>query len=148
MDYQNFLRLEFYSLPANVGLARVAVAAFASQLNYTVSELDDIKGAVSEAVSNAIIHGYEGAPDQLIKVVAMVRAGELEIIVEDGGKGIEDLEEVLRPGFSTADERLGLGFSFIRSFMDTADVLSTPGRGTRVIMTKRAGLLGDHVDAN
>ena len=148
MDYQNFLRLEFYSLPVNVGLARVAVAAFAAQLNYTVSELDDIKGAVSEAVSNAIIHGYEGAPDRLVKVVAVIRDDELEVVVEDGGKGIENVAEVLRPGYSTAGERLGLGFSFIASFMDSADVQSAPGRGTRVIMTKRAGPRGKHADAN
>jgi stage II sporulation protein AB (anti-sigma F factor) len=143
MDYQNFLRLEFYSLPVNVALARVAVAAFAAQLNYTVSELDDIKGAVSEAVSNAIIHGYEGAPDQLVKVVAVIRENELEIVVEDSGKGIGNVEEVLRPGFSTAKDRLGLGFSFIGSFMDTADVQSAPGRGTRVIMTKKAAHRND-----
>jgi stage II sporulation protein AB (anti-sigma F factor) len=113
-----------------------------------VSELDDIKGAVSEAVSNAIIHGYEGAPDRLVKVVAMIRVDELEIIVEDSGKGIQNVEEVLQPGFTTAGERLGLGFSFIRSFMDTTDVQSAPGRGTRVIMTKRAGPREEHADAN
>ncbi|MBE0467441.1 MAG: anti-sigma F factor, partial [Candidatus Desulforudis sp.] len=118
MDYQNFLRLEFYSLPVNVGTARVAVAAFAAQVNYTVSELDDIKGAVSEAVSNAIVHGYDRAPDRLVRVVAMLRGPEIEIVVEDSGRGIENVEEVLRPGFTTADERLGLGFSFMRSFMD------------------------------
>lgn len=148
MDYQNFLRLEFYSLPVNVGMARVAVAAFAAQINYTVSELDDIKGAVSEAVSNAIVHGYDRAPDRLVRVVAMLRGPEIEIVVEDSGRGIENVEEVLRPGFTTADERLGLGFSFMRSFMDATDVQSAPGRGTRVAMTKRAGSRGDHAHAN
>ncbi|ACA59736.1 anti-sigma F factor [Candidatus Desulforudis audaxviator] len=148
MDYHNFLRVEFYSLPVNVGLARVTVAAFAAQLNYTVSELDDIKGAVSEAVSNAIIHGYEGAPDRLVKLIAVVRGNELEISVEDGGKGIENLEEALRPGYSSGVERLGLGFSFIRSFMDTLDVQTVPGRGTKVLMTKRAGPPGGHAHAN
>ncbi len=148
MDYHNFLRFEFYSLPVNVGLARVTVAAFAAQLNYTVSELDDIKGAVSEAVSNAIIHGYQGAPDQLVRVTAVVRGDELEIVVEDGGKGIGNLAEALRPGYTSGVERLGLGFSFIRSLMDTLDVQTVPGRGTKVLMTKRAGLPGGHAHAN
>lgn len=151
MDQQNLLRLEFYSLPVNVGLARLALAAFAAQLNYTVSEIEDIKGAVSEAVSNAIIHGYEGAPDRLVRLVALIRGREMEIIIEDGGKGIENLGEALRPGFSSTDEHdehMGLGFSFMRSFMDTLDVQSYPGRGTRLVMTKRAGPAEGYAAAN
>lgn len=144
MDFDNLLRLEFLSRAENVGLARVAIAAFAARLDYTVSELDDLKGAISEAVSNAILHGYGNNPDQVVKVAAYITRGELEVVVEDRGCGIADIDEALKPGLSTADERLGLGFSFMRSFVDRLEIISEPGKGTRVRMFKRPRARSGH----
>lgn len=135
----NQMKLEFLSLPANVAFARVTVAAFAAQIDYTLSDLEEIKVAVSEAVSNAIIHGYEHAPDRLVRIYAALTADTLEIRVEDDGKGIADISKALQPAFSTDAERLGLGFVFMQSFMDTFQVDSKPGRGTVVKMSKRGG---------
>jgi len=133
------MKLEFLSIPANVAFARVAVAAFASQIDYTLSDLEEIKVAVSEAVGNSIIHGYENAPDRFIRIYAALTADTLEVRVEDDGRGIEDIDKALQPAFSTDTERLGLGFMFMRSFMDSFKVDSTPGHGTVVTMSKRCG---------
>ncbi|MEW6181685.1 MAG: anti-sigma F factor [Bacillota bacterium] len=135
----NRFRLEFPSLPDNIGLARVTVAAFAAQLDPTVEELDDLKGAVSEAVTNAIIHGYDNSPDGLVTLEAVLFGDAIEICVEDGGKGIDDISRAMEAEFSSDPERLGLGFNFMRSFMDTIQVDSAPGRGTRVVMRKQFG---------
>lgn len=135
----NRFRLEFPSLPGNVGLARVAVAAFTAQLDPTVEELDDLKGAVSEAVTNAIIHGYGNSPEGMITIEAVLFGDAIEICVEDGGKGIEDVNRAMEAEFSSDPERLGLGFNFMRSFMDSVQVDSAPGRGTRVVMRKQFG---------
>lgn len=135
----NQMTLEFLSIPANVAFARVTVAAFAAQLDYTLSDLDEIKVAVSEAVGNAIVHGYDKAPDRFVKIAATLTADTLEIRVEDNGKGIENVEKALEPAFTTDAERLGLGFVFMHSFMDSLQVKSEPGQGTVVIMTKRVG---------
>ncbi|MEW6726395.1 anti-sigma F factor [Desulforudis sp. 1088] len=148
MKYINQLRMEFMSIPDNVGLARLTVAAFASQLDYTVSEIDDIKGAISEAVSNAIIHGYEGRPENTVRIVASLTTRGLEVIVEDTGKGIENVKEAMLSGYSSVPERLGLGFSFMQSFMDEVAVLSEPMKGTRVIMFKQLGRRGDYASEN
>jgi len=134
---KNRLRMSFDSRPENVGLARVAVAAFASQLDFTVSDLDDIKGAVSEAVSNAIIHGYRNRPDGTVHLEALLTEQGLEVAVEDEGEGIPNTVQARVPGFTTIPERLGLGFAFMESFMDTLEVDSAPGRGTRVRLVKR-----------
>lgn len=134
---KNRLEMAFDSRPENVGLARVAVAAFASQIDFTVSDLDDIKGAVSEAVSNAIIHGYRQRPEETVRVEAVLTDTGLEVTVEDEGEGIQDVAQARVPGFTTVPERLGLGFAFMESFMDTVEVVSAPGRGTRVRLTKR-----------
>lgn len=139
MHFINQMKLEFLSIPANVAFARVTVAAFASQLDYTLSDLEEIKVAVSEAVGNAIVHGYNQAPDRLVSVSATLTADTLEIRVEDDGRGIEDIEQALEPAFSTDDERLGLGFVFMKSFMDSLRVKSEPEQGTLVIMSKRVG---------
>jgi len=133
------MKLEFLSIPANVAFARVTVAAFASQIDYTLSDLEEIKVAVSEAVGNSIIHGYENAPDRFVRIYATLTADTLEIRVEDDGRGIEDIGKALQPAFSTDAERLGLGFVFMHSFMDSLKVDSTPGRGTIVTMSKRVG---------
>lgn len=139
MKYINQMRLEFLSIPANVAFARVTVAAFAAQLDFTLSDLEEIKVAVSEAVGNAIIHGYRNLPDKLITIRAALTVDSLELRVEDDGKGIKDIKKVLEPAFTTDSERLGLGFVFMQSFMDSFQVDSAPGHGTRIIMSKRAG---------
>lgn len=139
MNLINQMRLEFLSIPANVAFARVTVAAFASQLDFTLADLEEIKVAVSEAVGNSIIHGYEHVPDRFVRVYAALTLDTLEIRVEDDGKGIEDIERALQPAYSTDAERLGLGFVFMQSFMENFRVESTPGRGTTVIMAKSAG---------
>lgn len=139
MQLINQMRLEFLSIPANVAFARVTVAAFASQLDFTLADLEEIKVAVSEAVGNAIIHGYEHVPDRFVRVYAALTLDTLEIRVEDDGKGIEDIERALQPAFSTDAERLGLGFVFMQSFMENFRVESTMGRGTTVIMSKSTG---------
>lgn len=137
LKIKNRLQMSFDSRPENVGLARVAVAAFASQLDFTVSDLDDIKGAVSEAVSNAIVHGYRNRSGGTVRLEAILTEQGLEVMVEDEGEGIQDAMQARVPGFTTVPERLGLGFAFMESFMDTVEVTSAPGQGTRVRLTKR-----------
>lgn len=133
----NRFRLEFPSRPDNVGLARVTVAAFAAQIDPTLEELDDIKGAVSEAVANAIVHGYDNSPDGVVTVEGVLYGDAIEVSVEDSGKGMEDVGRAMEPEFSTDPERLGLGFSFMQTFMDSVSVDSVRGRGTRVVMRKQ-----------
>jgi stage II sporulation protein AB (anti-sigma F factor) len=133
----NLLRMEFLSLQENVGLARVAVASFAAQDDLTLNELEEIKVAVSEAVSNSIIHGYDNSEEGIIKVNIIRYEDRMKIEVIDEGKGIEDVDQAVQPAFSTDPERMGLGFVFMGSFMDTLTVNSKPGSGTQVIMEKR-----------
>jgi len=131
--------LEFSSRAENVAFARVTVATFVSQVDFTLPDLEEIKVAVSEAVSNAIIHGYENNPDQVVRLEISIADEYMELVVIDRGKGIEDIEKALEPAFSTDPERMGLGFSFMQSFMDKFNVQSEPGKGTRVKMSRRAG---------
>ena len=135
---ENYVTLEFLSRSSNEGFARVAAAGFAAQLDPTLDELGDIKTAVSEAVTNAIVHGY---PDQLGKIVMKLKLLEnntLEITVRDWGKGIEDIQQARQPLFTTGgEERSGMGFTIMESFMDRLTVKSTPGRGTTVTMRLR-----------
>ena len=135
---ENYVTLEFLSRSSNEGFARVAAAGFAAQLDPTLDELGDIKTAVSEAVTNAIVHGY---PDQLGKIVMKLKLLEnntLEITVRDWGKGIEDIQQARQPLFTTGgEERSGMGFTIMESFMTTLEVKSTPGRGTTVTMRRR-----------
>ncbi|MGQ9496961.1 MAG: anti-sigma F factor [Desulfotomaculales bacterium] len=144
MANTNNFKLEFKSKPENVGFARVVVAAFATQIDFTLSDVEDIKGAISEAVTNAIIHGYGNNPDGIITIHGVIHDSILEVVVEDQGVGIDSIPQALQPGFSTMPDRLGLGFSFMQSFMDTIEVRSQPGRGTRVIMTKKVSRRADH----
>jgi len=137
MSVNNQMKLEFLSLPENVALARVSIAAFAAQLDFTLTDLEEIKVAVSEGVSNSVIHGYGNRPDGIIRVVASISGDSLELLIEDDGKGIEDIPQALQPAFSTDPERMGLGFVFMQSFMDRFQVTSEPGRGTRVMMVKQ-----------
>ena len=135
---ENYVTLEFLSRSSNEGFARVAAAGFAAQLDPTLDELGDIKTAVSEAVTNAIVHGY---PDQLGKIVMKLKLLEnntIEITVRDWGKGIEDIQQARQPLFTTGgEERSGIGFTIMESFMDRLTVKSTPGRGTTVTMRRR-----------
>jgi len=128
----------FTSRSANEGFARAAAACFAAQLDPTLDELSDVKTAVSEAVTNAIVHAY---PDRLGTVAMRLRLfenNELEIQVKDAGVGIKDVEQARTPLFTTGnEERSGMGFTIMESFMDQLKVRSTPGKGTTVTMRKR-----------
>ncbi len=138
MDVKNHVILEFPSCSANEGFARTAAACFAAQLDPTLEEVNDVKTAVSEAVTNAIVHAY---PDTLGKIVMKLRIREdhsLEIVVRDWGIGIEDVERARTPLFTTGgEERSGMGFTIMESFMDVLKVRSAPGKGTTVTMRRK-----------
>ena len=138
MKIENQVTLEFPSRSANEGFARTAAACFAAQLDPTLEEVNDIKTAVSEAVTNAIVHAY---PDTLGRVVLKLRIREdhsLEIVVKDWGVGIADVEQARTPLFTTGnEERSGMGFTIMESFMDTLKVRSAPGKGTTVTMARK-----------
>ncbi len=137
MKIENQVTLEFPSRSANEGFARAAAACFAAQLDPTLEEVNDIKTAVSEAVTNAIVHAY---PDTLGRVVVKLRIREdhsLEIVVKDWGVGIADVAQARTPLFTTgSEERSGMGFTIMESFMDTLKVRSAPGKGTTVTMAR------------
>ncbi len=139
MDIINQMELRFLSVPENEGFARVAVSAFAVQLNPTLDVLADIKTAVSEAVTNAIVHGYEDETGLIVITAALRDDGILEVSVTDTGKGIEDISRAMQPFFTTQPEkeRSGMGFSVMQTFMDKVTVESVSGRGTTVRMQKR-----------
>ena len=138
MRNDHYVKLEFLSRSINEGFARSAVAAFAAQLDPTLDELGDIKTSVSEAVTNAIVHAY---PDTIGKIVVRARIlanSTLEISVHDWGRGIDDVDKAREPMFTTGgDERSGMGFTIMESFMDTLKVRSKPGKGTVVTMRRR-----------
>ena len=135
--YENEMKLEFASKSCNEAFARISVAAFAAQLDPTIEELADIKTAVSEAVTNCIIHGYEGR-DGIIKIECQIIGGSIQIEVSDNGKGIEDIEIAKQPLYTTKSdlERSGMGFTIMESFMDEMKVESIVGLGTKVTMKK------------
>ena len=138
MKIENQVALELPSRSANEGFARTAAACFAAQLDPTLEEVNDIKTAVSEAVTNAIVHAY---PDTLGKILLKLRireGGTLEIVVKDWGVGIADVEQARTPLFTTGnEERSGMGFTIMESFMDTLKVRSAPGRGVVVTMARK-----------
>ena len=135
--YDNEMKLEFLSKANNEAFARITVAAFVSQLDPTIEELADIKTAVSEAVTNAIVHGYEDT-EGIVKVVAKLFANTVEIEVSDTGKGIEDVELARKPLYTTKAnlERSGMGFTIMESFMDEVEIDSVVGLGTKIKMKK------------
>lgn len=139
MSGTNFMTLQFASLSANESFARVSVAAFVSQLDPTLDELTDMKTVVSEAVTNAIIHGYDNRPDGVITIKASIEDDTVTITVEDEGNGIEDIELARQPLFTSKPEleRSGMGFTIMENFMDAIEVVSRQGIGTRVTMRKR-----------
>jgi stage II sporulation protein AB (anti-sigma F factor) len=140
MKNTNEMEVVFDSRSVNEGFARVAVAAFMTQLNPTLEEVSDVKTAVSEAVTNAIIHGYE-KEIRKIKIHCRTDGQFLYIEIEDHGKGIEDVEKAMQPLYTTRPEleRSGMGFSFMEAFMDEISVESEPGKGTVVKMQKEIG---------
>ena len=137
---QESMTLTMDSLSKNEEFARVAVAVFASRLDPTLEELDDIKTAVSEAVTNAVIHGYQNG-EGVIELTASAEGKILTVTVKDTGVGIADVEKAMEPMFTTAPEgdRSGMGFSFMEAFMDQVEVVSAPGEGTTVTMRKKIG---------
>lgn len=133
----NHMQLQFDAKSVNEGFARVAVAAFLTELNPTLDEIADIKTAVSEAVTNAIIHGYPEGEGQ-VRLQCKIAGKQIFIMVEDDGVGIEDVEMAKTPLYTTKPEleRSGMGFAFMEAFMDEVQVTSKPGKGTCVIMKK------------
>lgn len=132
----NKVQFRFLSRSENVSLARLLAAAAVADKDTTVAELDEIKVAVSEAVSNAIIHGYRNDPEQYVEMSLGITQQELVIAIHDDGVGIVNIEEAMRPSFSS-EGRMGLGFAFMQSFMDDVDVASLPNAGTTVTMRKK-----------
>lgn len=135
--YDNEMRLEFSSKSINEAFARITVAAFAAQLDPTIEELADIKTAVSEAVTNSIIHGYEDS-DGIIEIESKIKDNAIEIVISDSGKGIEDIELAKRPLYTSKAnlERSGMGFTIMENFMDELKVDSVKGIGTKITMKK------------
>ena len=131
------MKIEFISKSSNEAFARIAVAAFASQLDPTIEELADIKTAVSEAVTNCIIHGYD-KKQGIVKIVSKLKENEIIIEISDKGKGIENIDEAKEPLYTTKPnlERSGMGFTIMESFMDKMEVESVLGLGTKVTMSK------------
>lgn len=133
MNIKNYVRFEFPSLAENVSFARSCVGAFASQLDCTLDEIEEVKLVVSEAVSNCIIHGYENrSNEKIVLMVSIMDDRSMEVIIEDYGKGIVDINQAMEPTFSSDEGRMGLGFTFMKSFMDDMEVTSVPGEGTSV----------------
>jgi len=139
MKGRNHMQLSFASRSENEAFARIAVAAFVSQLDPTLEQLDEIKTVVSEAVTNAIIHGYEGSVDGIVTVEAEIDGDVFSVTVRDQGKGIEDLELARQPLFTSRPEleRSGMGFTIMENFMDEFDVVSSMSGGTSLRMKKR-----------
>ena len=134
----NEVTLEFPSRSSNEGFARAAVSCFAAQMDPTLNELEDIKTAVSEAVTNAIVHAYPDSIGQVTVKVCICPDQVLEVTVKDHGRGIPDVEKARQPMYTTGgEERSGMGFTIMESFMDRLAVRSTPGRGTTVVMRKK-----------
>ena len=136
---RNHMSLTFPALAENESFARVAIAAFAVQLSPTLSEIADLKTAVSEAVTNAIVHGYEGTRGDILLRASYDERGEITVEIEDHGKGIADIALAMEPFYTTQpeQERSGMGFSVMQTFMDGLEVVSHPGEGTLVRMRKR-----------
>ena len=137
---ENTMKLECRAISENEGLTRMAVAAFITPLNPTLEEMADVKTAVSEAVTNAIIHGYDGK-EGTVTLEGIIKGDVLHITVKDTGKGIENIEQAMEPMYTSRPEleRSGMGFSFMEAFMDNLEVESTVGIGTVIKMVKKLG---------
>ncbi|CAN7598022.1 MULTISPECIES: anti-sigma F factor [Paenibacillus] len=139
MSERNFMTLQFASRSENEAFARVAVAAFVSQLDPTLDELTDIKTVVSEAVTNSIIHGYNNNKDGVITISAEIDDDTIRLTIEDKGEGIADLEQAKEPLYTSKPEleRSGMGFTIMENFMDEVEVVTAVGIGTKINMLKR-----------
>ena len=140
----NRMKIEFRAVSVNESLARMTVAAFMTPLNPTLEEISDVKTAVSEAVTNAVIHGYgeDRESDEMVVMECRIEKDVLYITISDEGVGIENIDRAMEPLFTTKpeQERSGMGFSFMEAFMDDLNVESEPGKGTKVHMIKKIGL--------
>lgn len=132
----NQINLTFSSIAENVGIARLLIASVGAQLDLPLNDIEELKVAVSEAVSNAIIHGYRNIPNNLVYLDLDITGDTLRIVVKDQGCGIENVEQAMQPAYSTDPERMGLGFVFMQSFMDELQVESVLEEGTTVTMMK------------
>jgi stage II sporulation protein AB (anti-sigma F factor) len=139
------METSFLSVAENEAFARVVIAAFAVQLSPTMTEIADVKTAVSEAVTNAIVHGYEGMRG-MVTMKARIDGQLLSIEIADRGKGIPNVQQAMEPFYTThpEQERSGMGFAVMQTFMDEVEVHSVPGSGTIVILRKRIGTPGQH----
>ncbi|MFC0214271.1 anti-sigma F factor [Paenibacillus chartarius] len=139
MSDKNMMKLSFSARSENESFARVAVAAFISQLDPTMNELTDIKTVVSEAVTNSIIHGYDNDPNGIVTITTEIEGDMIRITIEDQGSGISDLEQARQPLYTSKPEleRSGMGFTIMENFMDEVDITSAPGAGTQIRMSKR-----------
>ena len=137
MNETNYIKLEFPSKSCNEAFARTAAAAFAAQLDPTLEELGDIKTAVSEAVTNAIVHGYPDTLGRIAMRLRIIKGNTLEISIRDWGRGLADVQQAMTPLYTTGgEERSGMGFTIMGSFMDKLRVRSSPGKGTTVVMQR------------
>ena len=138
MKFENYMTLEFPSKSSNEAFARAAVACFAAQLDPTVEELGDIRTAVSEAVTNAIVHAYPNTLGMVTLRCRILKGQVLDIVVKDKGVGISDIEQAMRPMYTTGgSDRSGMGFTIMESFMSNLDISSEPGKGTTVHMRRK-----------
>ena len=146
MKALNTVKITFPSRSVNEGFARSALSAFAAQADPTLDELADVKTAVSEAVTNCIVHAYANTIGPITLTAALYEDGTLRVAVADKGCGIPDVSKAMEPLFTTGGaERAGLGFAVMESFMDSVKVRSAPGKGTRVTLSKRLGLSLIHI---
>ena len=136
---ENFMEIEFKALNENIKFARAVISAFCLNLDPSISELNDIKTVVSEAVTNAIVHGYAKDAKRIVSLKASICSDMLEIVVCDEGVGISDIEKAQEPFFTTLpeEEHSGMGFTIMQTFMDEFKVESKKGEGTKVIMRKK-----------
>ena len=136
--FHNRMKVEFLAKSENESFARVSVASFIAQLDPTLEEINDVKTAVSEAVTNSIIHGYDNDENGIVSIETIIKNKEVIITVEDNGQGIEDIEEAREPLYTSKPEleRSGMGFTVMETFMNSIEVFSEFGNGTKVVMKK------------
>ena len=138
MKFENYMILEFPSKASNESFARSAVACFAAQMDPTLEELGDIRTAVSEAVTNSIVHAYPNGIGLIALRCRILKDNTLDIVIKDKGVGISDIEQARRPSYTTGgNDRSGMGFTIMESFMTTLEITSAPGKGTSVHMRRR-----------
>ena len=138
MKFDNYMILDFPSKSSNEAFARSAVACFAAQMDPTIEELGDIRTAVSEAVTNCIVHAYPDGYGMITLRCRILKDNILDVVIKDRGVGIPDLEQARRPTFTTGgEERSGMGFTIMESFMTSFEVTSTPGKGTSIHMRRK-----------